>query len=96
MLKYAFFHILETLFLSFLMPSSIPKIDKNRTLHSISINIFSRAVLEGVQMTCYLGGVWIMCHPEWVGMKCVELKDINETSLTDNVQPNIKVNINTN
>ena len=29
-------------------------------------------------------------------MKCVELKDINETSLTDNVQPNIKLNINTN
>ena len=39
MLKYAFFHILDTLFLSFLTPSSTPKTDKNRTLHCTSINL---------------------------------------------------------
>ena len=39
MLKYAFSHILETLFLSFLTPTSTPKTDKNRTLHCTSINL---------------------------------------------------------
>ena len=34
---YAFSHILETLSLSFLTPSSTPIADKNRTLHHTSI-----------------------------------------------------------
>ena len=39
MLKYAFSHILETLFHSFLRASSKPKTDKNSTLHCTSINL---------------------------------------------------------
>ena len=39
MLKYAFSHILETLLLSFLISSSTPKADKNRTLDCTSINL---------------------------------------------------------
>ena len=37
MLKYAFSHILETLFLSFLTSILTPKVDKNRTLEFTSI-----------------------------------------------------------
>ena len=36
--KYAFSHILETIFLSFLTVSSTPKSDKNSTSHYTSIN----------------------------------------------------------
>ena len=39
MLKYAFSHILETLFLSFLTSILTPKVDKNRTLEFTSINL---------------------------------------------------------
>ena len=39
MLKYAFSHILETLFLSFLTSILTPKVDKNRTLKFTSINL---------------------------------------------------------
>ena len=39
MLKYAFFHILKTLFLLFLASTSMPKADKNRTLDCTSINL---------------------------------------------------------
>ena len=39
MLKYAFSHILETLFLPFLASSSTPKSDKNRTFHCTLINL---------------------------------------------------------
>ena len=38
MLKYAFSHILETLFLSFLTSILTPKVDKNRALDFTSIN----------------------------------------------------------
>ena len=41
MLKYAFSHILETLFISFLTAISTPKTDKNSTLHCTSINFRS-------------------------------------------------------
>ena len=39
MLKYAFSHILETLFLSFLTPILTPNVDKNRALEFTSINL---------------------------------------------------------
>ena len=39
MLKYAFSHILETLFLLFLTSILTPKVDKNRALEFISINL---------------------------------------------------------
>ena len=39
MLKYAFSHILETLFLSFLTSILTPKVDKNRALEFTSINL---------------------------------------------------------
>ena len=39
MLKYAFSHILETLFLLFLTSILTPKVDKNRALHFTSINL---------------------------------------------------------
>ena len=39
MLKYAFSHILETLFLSFLTSILTPKVDKNRALELTSINL---------------------------------------------------------
>ena len=39
MLKYAFSHILETLFLLFLTSILIPKVDKNRALDFTSINL---------------------------------------------------------
>ena len=39
MLKYAFSHILETLFLSFLTSILTPKVDKNRALDFTSINL---------------------------------------------------------
>ena len=39
MLKYSFSHILETLFLSFMTPSSTPKTDKNGILHCSLINL---------------------------------------------------------
>ena len=39
MLKYAFSHILETLFLLFLTSISTPKVDKNRALDFTSINL---------------------------------------------------------
>ena len=39
MLKYAFSHILETLFLSFLTSILTPNVDKNRTLDFTSINL---------------------------------------------------------
>ena len=46
MLKYAFSHILETLFLSFLTSISTPKVDKNRTLHCTSINLRHSYILH--------------------------------------------------
>ena len=46
MLKYAFSHILETLFLSFLTSISTPKVDKNRTLHGTSINLKHSYILH--------------------------------------------------
>ena len=39
MCKYAFSHILQTLFLSFLTSISTPKVDKNRILDCTSINL---------------------------------------------------------
>ena len=39
MLEYAFSHILETLFLSFLTSILTPKVDKNRALEFTSINL---------------------------------------------------------
>ena len=39
MLKYAFSHILETLFLLFLTSTSTQKADKNRTLDCTSMNL---------------------------------------------------------
>ena len=42
MLKYAFSHILETLFLSFLTP----KVDKNRALEFTSINLRHSYILH--------------------------------------------------
>ena len=39
MLKYAFSHILETLFLLFLTSTLTPKVDKNRALDFTSINL---------------------------------------------------------
>ena len=39
MLKYAFSHILETLFLSFLTSILTPKVDKNKALEFTSINL---------------------------------------------------------
>ena len=41
MLKYAFSHILKTLFLLFLTSTLTPKSDKNRTLDCTSINQYS-------------------------------------------------------
>ena len=46
MLKYAFSHILETLFLSFLTSILIPKADKNRTLEFTSINLRHSYILH--------------------------------------------------
>ena len=46
MFKYAFSHILETLFLSFLSVSSTPKADKNRTLDCTSINLRYSYILD--------------------------------------------------
>ena len=46
MLKYAFSHILETLFLQFLTSISTPKVDKNRTLHCTSINLRHSYILH--------------------------------------------------
>ena len=46
MLKYAFSHILETLFLSFLTSILTPKVDKNRTLHCTSINLRHSYILH--------------------------------------------------
>ena len=46
MLKYAFSHILQTPFLSFLTDSSTPKTNKNSTLHCTSINLQILSVSE--------------------------------------------------
>ena len=46
MLRYAFSHILETLFLQFLTPTSTPKVDKNRTLDCTSINLRHSYILH--------------------------------------------------
>ena len=46
MLKYAFSHILGTLFLSFLTSISTAKVDKNRTLHCTSINLRHSYILH--------------------------------------------------
>ena len=46
MLKYAFSHILETLFLSFLTSILITKVDKNRTLEFSSINLRHSYILH--------------------------------------------------
>ena len=46
MLKYAFSHILETLFLSFLTSILTPKVDKNRTLEFTSINLRHSCILH--------------------------------------------------
>ena len=45
-LKYAFSHILETLFLSFLTSILTPKVDKNRTLEFTSINLRHSYILH--------------------------------------------------
>ena len=46
MLKYAFSHILETLFLSFLTSILTPKVDKNRALEVTSINLRHSCILH--------------------------------------------------
>ena len=46
MLKYAFSHILETLFLSFLTSILTPKVDKNRALELTSINLRHSYILH--------------------------------------------------
>ena len=46
MLTYAFSHILETLFLSFLTSILTPKVDKNRTLEFTSINLRHSYILH--------------------------------------------------
>ena len=46
MLKYAFSHILETLFLSFVTSILTPKVDKNRTLEFTSINLRHSYILH--------------------------------------------------
>ena len=46
MLKYAFSHILETLFLLFLTSILTPKVDKNRALDFTSINLRHSDVLH--------------------------------------------------
>ena len=46
MLKYAFSHILETLFLSFLTSILTPKVDKNRALELTSINLTHSYILH--------------------------------------------------
>ena len=46
MLKYAFSHILETLFLSFLTSILTPKVDKNRALELTSINLGHSYILH--------------------------------------------------
>ena len=46
MLKYAFSHILETLFLSFLTSILTPKVDKNRALDFTSINLRPSYILH--------------------------------------------------
>ena len=46
MLKYAFSHILETLFLSFLTSILTPKVDKNRALDFTSINLRHSYILH--------------------------------------------------
>ena len=46
MLKYAFAHILETLFLLFLTSILTPKVDKNRALELTSINLRHSYILH--------------------------------------------------
>ena len=46
MLKYAFSHILETLFLSFLTSILTPNVDKNRALEITSINLRHSYILH--------------------------------------------------
>ena len=46
MLKYAFSHILETLFFSFLTSILTPNVDKNRTLEFTSINLRHSYILH--------------------------------------------------
>ena len=46
MLKYAFSHILETLFLSFLTSILTPKVDKNTTLEFTSIKLRHSYILH--------------------------------------------------
>ena len=46
MLEYAFSHILETLFLSFLTSILTPKVDKNRTFEFTSINLRHSYILH--------------------------------------------------
>ena len=46
MLKYAFSHILETLFLLFLTSILTPKVDKNRALDFTSINLRHSYILH--------------------------------------------------
>ena len=46
MLKYAFSHILETLYLSFLTSILTPKVDKNRALEFTSINLRHSYILH--------------------------------------------------
>ena len=46
MLKYAFSHILETLFLSFLTSILTPNVDKNRALEFTSINLRHSYILH--------------------------------------------------
>ena len=46
MLKYASCHIVDTLFLSFLIASSTPKTNKNSTSHSTSFNLRYSYILD--------------------------------------------------
>ena len=46
MLKHAFSHILETLFLSFLTSILTPNVDKNRALEFTSINLRHSYILH--------------------------------------------------
>ena len=46
MFKYAFSHILETLFLSFLTSILTPKVDKNKALEFTSINLRHSYILH--------------------------------------------------
>ena len=53
MLKYAFSHILETLFLSFLTSILTPNVDKNRSLEFTSINLRHSYICSPRNFVCF-------------------------------------------